>query len=88
MRVRAWIEFEPLLDGLTGLTNIINRIVDRTHALKQKTEKGFVFVGPDGMDTDEDLRHWIKLALDFNPKAKSSKKKKKNKPVSKQFLQE
>ena len=38
--------------------------------------KGFVFVTPDGFDMDEDLEHWIQLCLDFNPLAKSSKKKK------------
>lgn len=38
--------------------------------------KGFVFVDPEGTDLDEDLDHWIALALDYNPRAKSSKKKK------------
>lgn len=38
--------------------------------------KGWVYVGPDGIDTDEDLEDWIQLAMDFNPKAKSSKMKK------------
>jgi hypothetical protein len=37
--------------------------------------KGFVFVEPDGVDLDEDLDYWVELCLDFNPKAKSSKKK-------------
>ena len=39
--------------------------------------KGFVFVEPEGTDLDEDLDHWVELCLDFNPKARSSKKKKK-----------
>lgn len=39
--------------------------------------KGFVFVESGGVDMDVDLDYWIKLCLDFNPKAKSSKKKKK-----------
>ena len=38
--------------------------------------KGFVFVQPEGFDSDEDLAEWIQLCLDFNPLAKSSKKKK------------
>ncbi len=37
--------------------------------------KGFVTVEPEGTDMDEDLEGWIQLALDFNPRAKSSKKK-------------
>ena len=37
--------------------------------------KGFVFVEPEGIDTDFELEFWIRLCLDYNPKAKSSKKK-------------
>lgn len=36
--------------------------------------KGFIFVGPDGIDREEDLSNWLQLCLDFNPKAKASKK--------------
>ena len=36
--------------------------------------KGFIFVEPDGFDMDEDLDFWINLALEYNPRAKSSKK--------------
>lgn len=39
--------------------------------------KGYVFIAPDGIDFDEDLEYWIQLALDFNPLAKASKKRKK-----------
>ena len=48
------------------------REMDFTH----RPMKGFVFVEPLGTDMDEDLYSWIQLALDYNPKAKSSKKKK------------
>jgi TfoX/Sxy family transcriptional regulator of competence genes len=37
--------------------------------------KGFVFVEPEGIDMDDDLAEWVQLCLDYNPKAKSSKKK-------------
>jgi len=37
--------------------------------------KGFVFVEPEGTDMDADLADWIQLCLDYNPKAKSSRKK-------------
>ncbi len=37
--------------------------------------RGFVFVNPTGLVTDGELDGWLKLALDFNPKAKSSKKR-------------
>jgi TfoX/Sxy family transcriptional regulator of competence genes len=37
--------------------------------------KGFVFVGPEGTKTG--LAGWVRLALDFNARAKASKKTKK-----------
>lgn len=37
--------------------------------------KGFLFVEPEGVDADEDLQDWLQLCLDYNPRAKSSKKK-------------
>jgi TfoX/Sxy family transcriptional regulator of competence genes len=39
--------------------------------------KGYAFVSTEGVDMEDDLEYWINLALEFNPKAKSSKKKKK-----------
>lgn len=39
--------------------------------------KGYVFVDIDALNTKKKLEYWIKLALDYNPIAKSSKKKKK-----------
>ena len=41
-----------------------------------KAMKGFVLIEPESIDMDKDLNYWIQLCLDFNPKAKSSKKKK------------
>lgn len=40
-----------------------------------RTMKGFVFIEPEGCDMEEDLDYWVELCLDFNPMAKSSKKK-------------
>jgi len=39
--------------------------------------KGFVLVEPVGIDRDEDLEYWLNLCLDYNPRAKSSKKTRK-----------
>ena len=39
--------------------------------------KGYVFVTPDGFDTDTELAYWLNLCLAFNPSAKASKKKRK-----------
>lgn len=41
-----------------------------------KPMKGFVFVSPEGTSSVKDLNYWINLALDYNKRAKSSKKKK------------
>lgn len=38
--------------------------------------KGYVYLSPDGIDMDDDLEYWVQLALDFNPLAKKSKKRK------------
>jgi hypothetical protein len=37
--------------------------------------KGYLFIESEGVDMDEDLDFWVEKCLDFNPKAKSSKKK-------------
>lgn len=37
--------------------------------------KGFVFVDGEAIDSDDDLDYWAELALDFNPRAVSSKRK-------------
>jgi hypothetical protein len=38
--------------------------------------KGYLIVGDEGIDSDAGLESWIDRAITFNPKAKSSKKKK------------
>ncbi len=40
--------------------------------------KGYVYLDDDALDLDVDLEYWLKLALKFNPFAKSSKNKSKN----------
>ena len=39
--------------------------------------KGFVIVDLDEVDTVNDLAYWVDLCLEYNPKAKASKKKRK-----------
>ena len=41
-----------------------------------KTMTGFIFVGEEGMRSKNDFNYWIGLALDFNKKAKASRKRK------------
>jgi len=38
--------------------------------------KGYLFIEPEGYDTEADLEFWIQKCLDFNPKAKASRNKK------------
>ena len=38
--------------------------------------RGFIYVDPDAIDDDDNLEYWLKKCIEFNPKAKSSKKKK------------
>lgn len=47
----------------------------RTMDFTNKPMKGFVFVSPDAISTAKALQYWIDRALEFNPKAKASKKK-------------
>ena len=42
-----------------------------------RSMKGFIYVNELGIKAKKDFDYWIKLCLDFNAKAKASKKKKK-----------
>ena len=46
----------------------------REKGLKGRPMKSFVFVEPAGTRTEKDLLGWVDLALEFNPRARSSKK--------------
>ncbi len=48
------------------------RLMEFTH----RPMKGFLQVSTDGIDLDSDLDAWVSYCLEFNPLAKSSKKKK------------
>ena len=41
------------------------------------TTKGYVFVASEAIESEKDLKYWMDLALEFNPLAKTFKKKKK-----------
>ena len=48
-----------------------------TVKMKGREYKGFVYVSEEGIKTKKDLDYWVQLSLEFNKRAKSSKKKKK-----------
>ncbi len=54
----------------------VEKLGCRTMDFTKRPMKGYVLIEDVGMRTQKDLDYWIKLALDFNKKAKSSKKKK------------
>lgn len=49
----------------------------RTMDFTNRPMTGYVLIDRTGMKSKKDFDYWIDLALDFNPKAQSSKKKKK-----------
>ena len=49
----------------------------RTMDFTKRPMMGYVMVDDSGMKSQKDFDFWIELALDFNAKAKSSKKRKK-----------
>ena len=55
--------------------NALKRKGARTMDFTNKPMRGFIFVNPAGTKTQKDLDHWLSLALDFNKRAKSSKKR-------------
>jgi TfoX/Sxy family transcriptional regulator of competence genes len=48
----------------------------RTMDFTKRPMKGYVMVDDTGMKTKKEFDYWINLCLDFNKRAKSSKKKK------------
>jgi len=53
----------------------VEKVGCRTMDFTKRPMKGYIMIDPDGMRTQKDFEHWIDLAIDFNKKAKSSKKK-------------
>jgi hypothetical protein len=47
--------------------------------MKDRVYKGFGYISPDGFKAKKDFEFWIKTCLNFNDKAKSSKKNSKTK---------
>jgi TfoX/Sxy family transcriptional regulator of competence genes len=49
----------------------------RTMDFTKRPMKGYVMIDDTGMKTQKEFDYWVDLALDFNKRAKSSKKRKK-----------
>lgn len=48
----------------------------RTMVMKGKVYKGYGYISQDAIKSKKDFTYWINLCLEFNSKAKASKKKK------------
>ncbi len=59
--------------------NLFEELVERRECRPmihgKRTIKGYFFVTEDGYRNKENFEFWIKLALDYNPRAKASKNK-------------
>lgn len=55
--------------------DLLNREGCREMDFVKRPMKSMVYVDSWAIETDEALNQWIQIALDYNPKAKSSKKK-------------
>ncbi len=44
---------------------------------RDRIMKGYILVSPEGYDLDTELSFWVNKCIEWNPNAKSSKKKKK-----------
>jgi TfoX/Sxy family transcriptional regulator of competence genes len=64
--------FDPAL-----LDTLSERPGFRTMIMKGRQLNGYCYVSPEGFRTKKDFDFWLHLCLDFNSKAKASKKPKK-----------
>ena len=71
---RLMCRFDPALQE-----TVAERIGFEPMVMKAKEYKGFCYVNEIGFKSKKDFDFWIKLCLQFNDKAKSSKKTKKTK---------
>lgn len=56
---------------------VVKKVGCRTMDFTKRPMKGYIMIDESGMKSQKDFDYWINLALDFNEKAKSSKKPKK-----------
>lgn len=55
--------------------NLAQRKGFQTMVMKGSVYKGYCYINPEGIQTIKDFEFWVNLCLDFNDKAKSSKRK-------------
>jgi len=61
--------------GIEASEKLLEKQGARPMDFTKRPMKGYLFVAPEGVDFEEDLEFWVDQCLEFNPKAKSSKKR-------------
>jgi TfoX/Sxy family transcriptional regulator of competence genes len=61
---------------------VIKRKGCRTVIMKGREYRGYVYISEANLQTADNFNYWVSLALDFNKKAKSSKRKKSDSTIS------
>ncbi|HWA32501.1 MAG TPA: TfoX/Sxy family protein [Cyclobacteriaceae bacterium] len=59
----------------------------RVLKMRGREYRGFLYVDEEGFRSPKDLKYWVDLCLDYNKRAKASKKKTKAKKKEKQMTQ-
>lgn len=75
---RLLVRFDPALQE-----QIIEKDGVEPMDFTTKTMKGYAFVAPEVLKNKKQLDYWVHLAIDYNPRAMSSKKSKKATPKKK-----
>ena len=65
--------FDPALQD-----ELAEKIGFQAMVMKGREYKGYCYVSPDGIKNKKNFEFWLSLCIDFNKKAKSSKKQKKS----------
>jgi TfoX/Sxy family transcriptional regulator of competence genes len=65
---------DPLLEE-----DVLEKVGCRPMDFTGRPMKGYIYINEDGMKTKKTFAYWINLCLDFNSKAKASKRKKSGK---------
>ncbi len=69
-QARLMVRLDPAMEA-----EALNRPGCKPMDFTGRPMKGYVFVHPEGYDSETDLRYLLELALAFNPRAKASKKR-------------
>lgn len=63
--------FDPVLQD-----ELSEKMGFQTMAMKGREYKGYCYVSPEGIKAKKNFEFWLKVYLDFNKRAKSSKRQK------------